>query len=162
MAEERGNRDGRKGKGRRGRRSASTRRPTAAATICQPTTPRNRRDPSDSSCACSLHCLLSHRYLLWCTEKYRLGWDPRVFKTIPKKPKKYRRYALSLFLYLSSPRPTRATTSRELTLSPSLSLPPRHGLAVQNGIRMRWSNKLDIGHAPRPWGMKAVVKLKRE
>ncbi|CED83143.1 IGR protein motif [Phaffia rhodozyma] len=32
-----------------------------------------------------------------------------------------------------------------------------HGLAIQNGIRMKWSFKMDLAHAPRPWGMEAFA-----
>ena len=34
---------------------------------------------------------LISRYLLNCLEKYRLGYDPRVIATIPKRPKKFRK-----------------------------------------------------------------------
>jgi hypothetical protein len=37
-----------------------------------------------------------------------------------------------------------------------------HGPQVQNGVRMKWSKKLDLGTARRPWGASAIVRVKKE
>ena len=87
------------------------------------------------------------RYLMNCLEKYRLGYDPRAYSTIPKRPKKFRKY---VHTHSSA---TRDPCSREM-IADLWALSATFPQARTGGAGRRAN---EVVHEARHWTRQATV-----